>query len=91
MQLQALGCRSGFLIGDGTGVGKGRQAKVVWISLSFDLLADASRDLEAVSQAAGGVPILQQLLQSQQSTPNRQGAAMGCGGCEILHAQQEMK
>ena len=52
------GKRKGFFIGDGTGVGKGREIggiiwdnwrqgrkKAIWISENFDLLKDAKRDL----------------------------------------------
>jgi len=55
------GIRNGFLIGDSTGMGKGRQAaaiiwdnwlhgrrKAVWISSSADLFDDASRDLAGI-------------------------------------------
>ena len=51
--------RAGFLLGDGAGVGKGRQLaglivenwragrhKHVWISTSKDLIEDARRDLD---------------------------------------------
>jgi hypothetical protein len=54
-------CRRGFLIGDGAGVGKGRQIaalvyenflrgreKAVWFSVSSDLLRDARRDFKDV-------------------------------------------
>ena len=58
--------RAGYMIGDGTGVGKGRQIaacildrwsqghrKAVWISKSASLLEDARRDWSAL----GGLPI----------------------------------
>lgn len=61
----ALRFRKGWLLGDGTGVGKGRQVsgilldnwlrgrrRGVWVSLSADLLDDARRDWSAV----GGDP-----------------------------------
>ena len=60
----------GYFIGDGTGVGKGReiagimyesflrgQNKAVWITKGSNLLADAKRDLGAVIE--GDTPILQ--------------------------------
>lgn len=60
----------GYFIGDGTGVGKGReiagimyesflrgQDKAVWITKGSNLLADAKRDLGAVIE--GDTPILQ--------------------------------
>jgi hypothetical protein len=56
------GERAGFFIGDGAGVGKGRQVagiilnslvrgcpKHLWFSISGDLIADARRDLEDLS------------------------------------------
>ncbi|CAG0943795.1 hypothetical protein BROC_02405, partial [Candidatus Brocadiaceae bacterium] len=55
------GSRKGFFIGDGTGVGKGREIsgvmldnlmqgrkKAVWVSFSKDLMKDAQRDLAGV-------------------------------------------
>ncbi|OAF64529.1 Protein strawberry notch [Intoshia linei] len=55
------GCRAGFLIGDGAGVGKGRtiaglilenyaagRKKTLWISVSNDLKVDAERDLKDI-------------------------------------------
>lgn len=58
VQMLPSGARAGFFIGDGAGVGKGRQisgivcdnycrgrTKHVWISTSTDLHADAVRDL----------------------------------------------
>ncbi|WP_207101478.1 strawberry notch-like NTP hydrolase domain-containing protein [Paracoccus shandongensis] len=57
----AVRFRQGFMIGDGTGVGKGREAaaiildnwlqgrrKAVWISKSDKLIADAQRDWQAL-------------------------------------------
>ena len=62
------GKRVGFLIGDGAGVGKGRQIagsivenyyqfrkRAVWISVSADLKYDAERDLEDVG--CGFIPV----------------------------------
>lgn len=59
-------CRTGYFIGDGTGVGKGREVaacildqwnrsrrKAVWISVSSGLIEDARRDWSAL----GGLPI----------------------------------
>lgn len=61
MNLLADGSRSGFLIGDGAGVGKGRtiagiiyqnyiegRKKALWLSVSNDLKYDAIRDLHDV-------------------------------------------
>jgi 2'-5' RNA ligase len=55
------GARSMLLIGDGTGVGKGREAagilwdnfrrgrkRLIWISQNWDLMQDAMRDLEGI-------------------------------------------
>ena len=66
-QVQPNGARKGFFIGDGTGVGKGREisgvildnqmkgrTKAVWISFNEGLLADAKRDFAGV----GGDPDL---------------------------------
>ncbi len=63
------GKRAGYFIGDGTGVGKGREIagivldnwhqgrrKTVWFSHSRDLMADATRDLEGVA-GKGKIPI----------------------------------
>ncbi len=62
------GSRAGFLIGDGTGVGKGRsiagvifenfelgRKRAVWISASSDLKYDAERDLRDIG--AGSIPV----------------------------------
>lgn len=62
------GRRAGYFIGDGTGVGKGREIsgiildnwnrgrkKALWVSISSDLKKDASRDLGDVG--AGEIPI----------------------------------
>lgn len=59
--MQPAGVRAGFFIGDGAGVGKGRQISAilrdslcrsrprhVWISVSRELIADARRDLTDV-------------------------------------------
>lgn len=63
---QVAPARRGYFIGDGTGVGKGRQIagvisdnlnqgrkKHVWVSLSPALLQDAQRDWEALGQSKG--------------------------------------
>lgn len=55
------GCRAGFLIGDGAGVGKGRtiagvifenymkgRKRAIWVSVSNDLKYDAERDLRDI-------------------------------------------
>ncbi|EKU73315.1 MULTISPECIES: strawberry notch family protein [Sphingomonadales] len=60
--------RQGFFVGDGTGVGKGREAAAclmdqwcrgnrrhVWISLSGPLLSDARRDWEALGGMAADI------------------------------------
>ena len=60
--------RGGFLVGDGPGIGKGRQIaglifenyrrrrkRSVWFSASADLAADAARDFKDIG--AGGLPI----------------------------------
>ena len=60
--------RAGFFMGDGPGVGKGRQIagivlenflrgrkKAVWISVGPDLLEDARRDLRDIG--AGAIPV----------------------------------
>lgn len=64
-QMLENGTRKGYFIGDGTGVGKGRQAagiildnfnrgrkKALWISVSKDLMLDAKRDWQDI----GGNP-----------------------------------
>ena len=61
------GSRKGFLLGDGAGVGKGRQQaavifhnanhgrrRAVWLSVSADLIDDARRDLQDIG--AGHLP-----------------------------------
>jgi hypothetical protein len=61
MRLPVSGERSGFFLGDGPGVGKGRSAaglifenflhgrrKALWFSVSTDLIADARRDLDEI-------------------------------------------
>lgn len=75
------GQRAGFFIGDGAGVGKGRQiagivlemfcrgiAKHVWISTSIDLYFDAVRDLEDLG---ADIPVIKniQQLRSTLNTP----------------------
>lgn len=60
-QADAIRFRRGFMLGDGTGAGKGRQAagiildnwlqgrrKAVWISISDKLIEDAQRDVKAL-------------------------------------------
>jgi len=60
--------RNGFFMGDGPGVGKGRQIagivlenflrgrkKCIWMSASIDLLLDARRDLKEIG--AGSIPV----------------------------------
>ena len=60
------GRRAGFLLGDGAGVGKGRQLagiildswlrgrrRHIWVSVSADLEADARRDLEEIGAGNG--------------------------------------
>src|SRR5205807_1723768 len=55
------GARSTLLVGDGTGVGKGREAagilldnwnkgrtRLVWVSEKWDLMQDAIRDLKGI-------------------------------------------
>lgn len=62
-QVLKNGERKGYFIGDGTGVGKGRQAagiiidnfnkgrtKAVWVSKNIDLFTDACRDWEDLGQ-----------------------------------------
>lgn len=77
------GERAGFFIGDGAGVGKGRQisgiiidyycrrqsAKAVWVSTSSDLYADAMRDLRDLG--AAGIPVHKNLqsLDNCTNTP----------------------
>eukprot|EP00960_Hanusia_phi_P033852 750679-Hanusia_phi.AAC.2 len=68
------GCRAGFFLGDGAGVGKGRQIsgiifdslargrrKHVWLSTSSDLKLDAERDLKALGCYARIIDGCQQL------------------------------
>lgn len=65
-QTLANGNRKGFFIGDGTGVGKGREIsgiiydnwnqgrkKAVWVSENWDLLKDAQRDLRDTGWSEG--------------------------------------
>ena len=65
----ASGERKGFFLGDGAGVGKGRQLagiilenwlrghhRHIWLSVSSDLMVDAQRDLEDVG--AGFIPCI---------------------------------
>lgn len=60
-QILPSGSRAGFFIGDGAGVGKGRQiagiildnfgrgrTKHIWFSISADLIVDARRDLQDI-------------------------------------------
>eukprot|EP00899_Mesostigma_viride_P003167 jgi/Mesvir1/12851/Mv05881-RA.1 len=67
-QLLSNGCRAGFFIGDGAGIGKGRtiaalvlenyllgRKKTIWVSVSADLKYDARRDLDDVN--AGDVRV----------------------------------
>ena len=74
------GSRSGFLIGDGAGVGKGRtiagiifenhlrgRKKAVWISVSNDLKYDAERDLVDIGADAIKVSALNQMWYGKQS------------------------
>lgn len=62
------GARAGYFIGDGTGVGKGREVsgvildqwnrenrRTLWLSVSKDLIEDASRDLKDIG--AGHIPL----------------------------------
>ncbi|CAG0919140.1 unnamed protein product [Notodromas monacha] len=62
------GCRAGFLIGDGAGVGKGRtiagiifenwingRKKALWVSVSSDLKYDSERDLKDIG--AANIPV----------------------------------
>ena len=64
----ASGERAGFFLGDGVGLGKGRQLagivldcwsrgvkRHVWVSVSADLCVDAERDLKDI---CGGLPII---------------------------------
>ncbi|GFR48741.1 hypothetical protein Agub_g10699, partial [Astrephomene gubernaculifera] len=64
------GSRAGFFLGDGAGVGKGRQIasvireywatggrKVLWVSTSNDLRYDARRDLGDLGVAEGEIPV----------------------------------
>lgn len=76
--------RAGFQIGDGTGLGKGREAaaiiydnflqgrkKAAWFSLSHQLRVDAQRDLDGV-----GVPmkiIAQQDFKGSDTIPAKEG------------------
>jgi len=59
--IMANGCRAGFFLGDGVGLGKGRQLAGVivenwlcgrkrhlWVSVSADLMEDAKRDLKDI-------------------------------------------
>ena len=58
------GARAGFYLGDGTGVGKGRQLtgialdnwnrnnrRILWLSINFDLVSSAKRDLDDLGAA----------------------------------------
>ncbi len=67
------GHRAGFFLGDGAGVGKGRQiaamikedhasggTRVLWLSVSNDLRFDAERDLTDVG--AGNIPVFPKVL-----------------------------
>jgi hypothetical protein len=66
----ADGKRHGFFLGDGAGVGKGRQiaalakqhfleggTRVLWISVSNDLRLDAQRDLDDVNADIAVCPV----------------------------------
>ena len=66
----ASGRRAGFVLGDGAGVGKGRQLAAmildswlrgrerdVWVSVSHELVEDARRDLRSVASASRLVPL----------------------------------
>ena len=80
--LRPSGTRHGFLLADGAGVGKGRtqaaiildawlqgHQKALWVSASADLLADAKRDLEAVSTSMAGLPRLDTMLTALTQVP----------------------
>ena len=73
------GVRSGFLLGDGTGMGKGRtiaaviydnwlhgRRKAVWVTVSNDLYHDAIRDLAAVGAHALIKKVLQYPKESDE-------------------------
>ena len=72
MQL-CTGSKAGFFLGDGAGVGKGRQiaamikedharggTRVLWLSVSNDLRFDAERDLADVG--AKNIPVFPKVL-----------------------------
>ena len=80
------GERCGFFIGDGAGVGKGRQAagiiidnyvrgrtKAVWVSTSSDLATDAQRDLKDLGCH---IPIIQNLQSLDKATATPQEGIM---------------
>ena len=79
-QPSSVSARPGFFLGDGAGVGKGRQAAALiyenhlhgrrrhlWVSFSSDLRLDAIRDLDDVRRGNPQLPVL--TVYSQQSTP----------------------
>ncbi len=79
----AVRFRRGFMVGDGTGVGKGREAaaiildnwlqgrrKAVWISLSDKLIEDAQRDWSALGMERLLVTPLSRFAQGKPITLN---------------------
>jgi hypothetical protein len=92
LPLSPAGYRAGFLLADGAGVGKGRtqaaivldtwlqgHQKALWVSASADLLADARRDLEALSNAAPGTPPLHTMLMPLTQVPVTAAIEAPCG------------
>ncbi|KAJ1618490.1 P-loop containing NTP hydrolase pore-1-domain-containing protein [Pavlovales sp. CCMP2436] len=68
--VEGLTCARGFYIGDGTGVGKGRQIagvildnwmqgrrRAVWVSISAELLYDCRRDLKDLCEGLQEIPV----------------------------------
>ncbi|XP_037076560.1 protein strawberry notch homolog 1-like [Pollicipes pollicipes] len=76
------GCRAGFLIGDGAGVGKGRtiagliyenylkgRKKAIWVSVSNDLKYDSERDLGDIGAGRISVHSLNKLKYAKINSP----------------------
>lgn len=83
------GTRRGFFIGDGTGVGKGREisgiitdqlaqgagnGKAVWVSMKTGLVADAKRDWEGIGNDPNDV-FGQGLVNVKDAIPHKKGVA----------------
>ncbi|KAK9815574.1 hypothetical protein WJX72_006088 [[Myrmecia] bisecta] len=89
--------RAGFFLGDGAGVGKGRQIaalikehwrtggrRALWVSVSNDLKYDSIRDLEDVG--AGGITVFPEGKKSMPSASKRSATAVPEGVVFITYS-----